>query len=126
MRPWYLSPPRSKTTAEMPAAFARSAMELAPTLRALGPLVTVGGAQVRLEGGRGRQGAADRVVDDLHRDVAGGPGDDQAGTGGRTGHLLPQPEVPAGARGGALGGHAAATLEQNRAHFLPAFPAFGG
>src|SRR6185369_7755384 len=63
------------------------------------------------------------VVDDLGHDVAQRPGHDQAGTLRGAVDVLAHPEVAPCPPDGALGGHAAATLEQSRAHFLPAFPA---
>ena len=46
----------------------------------LGGLVTVEGTEVGLEGRRGREGVALAVVDDLHEDVTGRTGDDEART----------------------------------------------
>src|SRR6478735_8173294 len=66
-------------------------------LARLGRLVALDGAQVRLQGGRGRQSLADGIVDQLDGDVPAGPVDHQPGPGGRADDLLAQPEVPAGA-----------------------------
>ena len=97
MRPWYLLPARSKTTPSTPAALARSATS-SPTLRGLGGLVAVEGAQVGLHGRGRRQRLADQVVDDLHGDVLGRPGHHQARTLGGAGDLLAAAHLAAQAR----------------------------
>ena len=91
-RPWYLLPPRSKTTGSTPAALARSATELAD-LAWPWRSCRRRAAQVGLEGRGRRQRVARDVVDDLHEDVPRRAGDDQARTRRRTGDLLADPEV---------------------------------
>src|SRR3954471_5461256 len=51
-------------------------------------LVGVAAARVGVEARGGRERPVRRVVDDLRRDVAGGPGDDEPGTGSGALHLL--------------------------------------
>ena len=71
----------------MPAALARSATS-SPTFLALAVLSPSKAAQVGLQGRRGREGLADAVVDDLHDDVPGGTGHDEARTRGVPGIFL--------------------------------------
>src|SRR6478735_1002834 len=86
-------------------------------LAGLGRLVTVRGTQVGLEGRRRRERLADAVVDDLGRDVPGGPGHDEAGTSGRTRDLLAKAHVTT------LTGNALALADDLESHgYLPAFP----
>ena len=101
-RPWYLLPPRSKTTASMPAALARSATQLAD-LAGLGGLVAVERTQVGLQGGGGGQRSGRWCRRRPGRTCGGGPGHDQTGTqqpcrrsscGGEGGGGCARPHLP--------------------------------
>jgi len=59
----------------------------------LGRIVAVSGLDRGVQRGRGRQGAADGVVDDLYEDVPGGPVDDQTGTRRVPADVLADPQV---------------------------------
>src|SRR5690348_2938408 len=94
--------------------------ELADLAGLLG-LVATSRPQVGLHGRRVRQRLADEVVDDLHRDVLGGAGHDQARTLGRTVDALATAHLATQTRRGAAG--LDATLVQRDSHgYLPAFP----
>src|SRR5689334_9055868 len=84
-------------------------------------LVVAGAADVGLHrGGRG-QGLADEVVDDLHADVLGRPGDHQARTLGGTGDLLATTDLALEARPDP-GRRVLVVGQLDRHDHLPAFP----
>src|SRR5690606_22109216 len=88
-----------------------------------GLLVTAGATDRGVQAGRRGQRVALCVVHDLGGDLTQRTSDDQPGPVGGAADVLADPEVSPRPPDGPLRGHAAAALEQSRAHFFPAFPA---